>query len=199
MFRPRDPKRGCVPSDPSIGSLRYGRDYGYQYNVPVSNEDDQSRRGFSPVDFVKEMLTGAVTGGMAGAAFYGAGRAVSALKESIKSESNSINRSRTPEEAGISVFDARRIQNAATRTNQDVVVVGSRANGTATPTSDWDYYMTGKSSQRHSATSSLPRGTSGGEINYLGGDSGIDIFVGYPNSPNYEPLITDKPHVIFKP
>ena len=24
MFRPRDPKRGCVPSDPSIGSLRYG-------------------------------------------------------------------------------------------------------------------------------------------------------------------------------
>ena len=29
------------------------------------------------------MLTGAVTGGMAGAAFYGAGRAVSALKESV--------------------------------------------------------------------------------------------------------------------
>ena len=79
MPRPRDPKKGCVPSDPTIGSLRYGRDYGYQYNVPVSNEDDQSRRGFSPVDFVKEMLTGA--------AFYGAGRAVSALKESIKSGS----------------------------------------------------------------------------------------------------------------
>ncbi len=83
MFRPRDPKRGCVPSDPSIGSLRYGKDYGYQYNVPVSNEDDQSRKGFSLWDFGKEMLTGAVTGGMAGAAFYGAGRAVSALKESV--------------------------------------------------------------------------------------------------------------------
>lgn len=110
-----------------------------------------------------------------------------------------MNGSRNPEEAGISVSDTRRIQNAATRTNQDIVVVGSRANGKATPTSDWDYYMTGKSSQRHSAASSLPRGTSGGEINYLGGDSGIDIFVGYPNSPYYEPLITDKPHVIFKP
>ena len=87
MFRSRDPKRGCAASDPTIGSLRYGKDYGYQYNVSVSNEDDQSRRGFSPVNFVKEMLTGAVTGGMAGAAFYGAGRAVSALKESIKSGS----------------------------------------------------------------------------------------------------------------
>ena len=84
MFRPRDPKRGCVPSDPSIGSLRYGKDYGYQYNVPVSNEESQSRRGFSLCDFMKEMLTGAVTGGMAGATFYGAGRAVSALKESVK-------------------------------------------------------------------------------------------------------------------
>ena len=59
--------------------------------------------------------------------------------------------------------------------------------------------MTGKSTQRHSAASSLSRGTSGGEINYLGGDSGIDIFVGYSNSPNYEPLKTDNPHVIFKP
>ena len=87
MLRPRDPKRGCVPSDPSIGSLRYGRDYGYQYNVPVSGEDSQNRRGFSLCDFMKEMLTGAVTGGMAGATFYGAGRAVSALKESIKSGS----------------------------------------------------------------------------------------------------------------
>ena len=84
MFRPRDPKRGCVPSDPSIGSLRYGRDYGYQYNVPASGEESQNRRGFSLCDFMKEMLTGAVTGGMAGATFYGAGRAVSALKESIK-------------------------------------------------------------------------------------------------------------------
>ncbi len=96
MLRPRDPKRGCVPSDPGIGSLRYGRDYGYQYNVPVSNEESQSRRGFSLWDFGKEVVLGAVTGGMAGATFYGAGRAVSALKESIKGGSNRyINGQRT--------------------------------------------------------------------------------------------------------
>ncbi len=84
MLRPRDPKRGCTASDPTIRSLRYGRDYGYQYNVPVSGEENQNRRGFSLCDFMKEMLTGAVTGGMAGATFYGAGRAVRALKESVK-------------------------------------------------------------------------------------------------------------------
>ena len=99
MLRPRDPKRGCVPSDPSIGSLRYGKDYGYQYNVPVSNEDAQNRRGFSLCDFMKEMLTGAVTGGMAGATFYGAGRAVSALKESVKGGSyKDLYRAVSPEE-----------------------------------------------------------------------------------------------------
>ena len=91
MFRPRDPKKECVPSDPSIGSLRYGRDYGYQYNVPVSGEESQNRSGFSLCDFMKEMLTGAVTGGMAGATFYGAGRAVRALKESIRGHYNTIN------------------------------------------------------------------------------------------------------------
>ena len=96
MFRPRDPKRGCVPSDPSIGSLRYGRDYGYQYNVPASGEESQSRRGFSLWDFGKEVVLGAVTGGMAGATFYGAGRAVSALKESIKGGSATRNRIGNP-------------------------------------------------------------------------------------------------------
>jgi len=84
MPRPRDPKKGCAASDPTIGSLRYGKDYGYQYNVPVSGEESQNRKGFSLWDFGKEMLTGAVTGGMAGATFYGAGRAVSALKESVR-------------------------------------------------------------------------------------------------------------------
>ncbi|MCX4354128.1 MAG: hypothetical protein OSJ60_21315, partial [Lachnospiraceae bacterium] len=99
MFRPRDPKRGCVPSDPSIGSLRYGRDYGYQYNVPVSGEESQNRRGFSLWNFGKEVVLGAVTGGMAGATFYGAGRAVRALKESIKGGSyKDLYRAVSPEE-----------------------------------------------------------------------------------------------------
>ncbi|MBD0342700.1 MAG: nucleotidyltransferase domain-containing protein [Microcoleus sp. Co-bin12] len=64
---------------------------------------------------------------------------------------------KTWQEAGISPEDARRIQNAADRTKQTIIVVGSRANGTSTPTSDWDYIMLGKSRQRHSASSSVPR------------------------------------------
>ncbi|MEG3959415.1 hypothetical protein [Microcoleus sp. herbarium2] len=98
---------------------------------------------------------------------------------------------KTWQEAGISPEDARRIQNAADRTKQTIIVVGSRANGTSTPTSDWDYIMLGKSRQLHSASSSVPRGTSGGEINSSGRETGIDIFTG--------PLISGEPHVIFEP
>jgi len=64
---------------------------------------------------------------------------------------------KTWQEAGISPEDARIIQNAADRTKQTIIVVGSRANGTSTPTSDWDYIMLGNSRQRHSARSSVPR------------------------------------------
>ncbi|MGL5058728.1 MAG: nucleotidyltransferase domain-containing protein [Microcoleus sp.] len=98
---------------------------------------------------------------------------------------------KTWQAAGISPEDARRIQNAADRTKQTIIVVGSRANGTSTPTSDWDYIMLGNSRQRHSARTSVPRGTSGGEINNLGRETGIDIFTG--------PLIQGEAHVIFEP
>ena len=98
---------------------------------------------------------------------------------------------KTWQAAGISPEDARRIQNAADRTKQTIIVVGSRANGTSTPTSDWDYIMLGNSRQRHSARSSVPRGTSGGEINSSGRETGIDIFTGS--------LISGEPHVIFEP
>ncbi len=96
--------------------------------------------------------------------------------------------------SSIDFVDAKRIQNAANRTNQTIIVVGSRANGTATTFSDWDYYLTGNSAQRHSARTSLPRGLSGGEYG-----SGIDIFIGYINSPLYEPLDVSRPHIIFTP
>ncbi|MCC3595807.1 MULTISPECIES: putative Ig domain-containing protein [unclassified Microcoleus] len=86
---------------------------------------------------------------------------------------------RTWQEAGISPPDAQRIQRAANKTKQTIIVVGSRAKGTPKPTSDWDYILTGNSKQRSSAKSLLPRGTSGGEeINTIGrSESGIDIFV----------------------
>ena len=34
-----------------------------------------------------------------------------------------------------------RLQNAADRIQEDIYIVGSRANGTATPSSDWDYII----------------------------------------------------------
>lgn len=100
----------------------------------------------------------------------------------------------------ITPWEARRIQNAANRTKQEITLVGSRARGTANLTSDWDYIMNGKSSKRHSARSSVPRGTSGGELNGLIRDSGIDIFQGYHRNPKGpEQLIPTKPHIIFHP
>ncbi|NEQ42470.1 MAG: hypothetical protein F6K00_02470 [Leptolyngbya sp. SIOISBB] len=98
---------------------------------------------------------------------------------------------RTPEEAGISLPDATRIQNSANRTGQTITVVGSRAAGTSTLSSDWDYVMSGNSRQRHSAKRSLPRGTSGGEINSANKETGIDIFT--------EGVDPNLPHVTFTP
>jgi len=106
---------------------------------------------------------------------------------------------RTPEDAGISASDARRIQNAADRTGQEINVVGSRASGTASEVSDWDYVMSGNSAQRHSAAGSIPIGTSGGSINSLGIETGIDIYTNNPNSPSYVPLDPTLPYVPFRP
>ena len=99
---------------------------------------------------------------------------------------------RTWEEARISLPDAQRIQRAANKTKQTIIVVGSRAEGTPKPTSDWDYILTGNSKQRSSAKSLLPRGSSGGEmINTIGrSESGIDIFI--------DDLPTG-PYVVFEP
>jgi hypothetical protein len=107
---------------------------------------------------------------------------------------------RTWQEAGISRADAQRIQNAATRTNQRITVVGSRARGEAEALSDWDYIVSGPSRQRGRAKTSVPRGNAGGEIGPSGRETGIDWWQDYnPNAPNYNPLDPSRPHVIFEP
>src|SRR5262249_51752745 len=63
---------------------------------------------------------------------------------------------KTWQASGITQAQAVRIQNAATRTRQIIYLVGSRASGTAGANSDWDYFLTGNSAQRHSAVSKLP-------------------------------------------
>jgi RHS repeat-associated protein len=106
---------------------------------------------------------------------------------------------RTWQEAGITAAEALRIQNAADKTGQTIVLVGSRAAGTAGVASDWDYILNGASSARHAAESSLPRGTAGGAIRGTA-ESGIDIFQNYNSSaPNFTNLNPSLPHVVFTP
>ncbi|MFF4654445.1 polymorphic toxin-type HINT domain-containing protein [Streptomyces sp. NPDC001381] len=103
---------------------------------------------------------------------------------------------RTASEAGISPNDAKRIQNAADKAGQPIIVVGSRANGTPNPTSDWDYILSGPSRTRHSVKNSLPRGTGDGE----GSGRGRDFWQNYnPNRPDYAELDPSRPYVVFEP
>ncbi len=103
---------------------------------------------------------------------------------------------RTAPEAGISPNDAKRIQNAADKSGQPIIVVGSRANGTPNPTSDWDYILSGPSRTRHGVKNSLPRGTGDGE----GSGRGRDFWQNYnPKRPDYAELDPSRPYVVFEP
>jgi RHS repeat-associated protein len=103
---------------------------------------------------------------------------------------------RTPSEAGISPNDAKRIQNAADKAGQPIIVVGSRAAGTAHAASDWDYILSGPSRVRHSIKNSLPRGWADGDV----GGRGRDFWQTYnPNRPDYAVLDRNKPYVVFEP
>ncbi|WP_112465598.1 polymorphic toxin-type HINT domain-containing protein [Streptomyces triticisoli] len=104
---------------------------------------------------------------------------------------------RTTSEAGISPNDARRIQNAADKSGYPIVVVGSRAGGTAHAMSDWDYILYGPAKSRNRIKNSLPRGTGDGE----GSGRGRDFWQGYnPNhKKSYTELDRDLPYVVFEP
>jgi RHS repeat-associated protein len=105
---------------------------------------------------------------------------------------------RTASEAGIRPNDARRIQNAADKTGQTIIVVGSRA-GTEklNPTSDWDYILTGPSRARSSVKNSLPQGMGDGEG---GSGRGRDFYQSYnPNAKHYTELDRKRPYVVFEP
>ena len=80
----RDPRRGCGTGNRDVDWIGERMVYVYQYGV---NQTAQKKGGFSfdLADFGKEIFVGAVTGGLASAAFYGAGKAVRALAGSIRS------------------------------------------------------------------------------------------------------------------
>jgi RHS repeat-associated protein len=92
------------------------------------------------------------------------------------------------------VVGAARIQKFADKYQTKVDLVGSRASGTASATSDYDYVIGGTSKVRQAARKELPRGTAGGEISPSGLQTGIDVF-----NAKKTPLDTSKPHITFEP
>ena len=81
-----------------------------------------------------------------------------------------------------------RIENAATRINKPITVVGSRAKGTAGAYSDWDYVIPGLNSKNWSTIkNSLP----GARSVLDNTPRNIDIFKG--------PVNTNLPHITIYP
>ena len=84
--RVNDPRRGCMARDPFGGMTEEVSDYGYQYQMLRSERTvRKAPERFSLAEFGREVVTGFVMGGLASAAFYGAGRAVEAVKSSVRS------------------------------------------------------------------------------------------------------------------
>lgn len=81
-----------------------------------------------------------------------------------------------------------RIQNAATRINKSINVVGSRATGKAGPNSDWDYVIEDINSNNwDKIKNSLPGARSTMDNTHRN----IDLFRG--------PLDPTKPHITINP
>ena len=81
MFR--NPRNNCGSESPFETGLGYSSAKGYRYKTPQTGNGNGSGKGFSLAGFVRETLIGGVTGGLGSAAFYGAGKGIEALKNSI--------------------------------------------------------------------------------------------------------------------
>ncbi|WP_228407033.1 RHS repeat-associated core domain-containing protein [Chryseobacterium sp. MYb7] len=91
--------------------------------------------------------------------------------------------------SALSVGDALRIENAATRINKPIIVVGSRASGTAGAYSDWDYIIEGGLNSRD--WSKIKNSLPGAKSTIDNTPRNIDIFTGSVNR--------SKPHIIINP
>ena len=73
-------------TNPFGGMTEGGSDYGYRYQIPRRERTvRKAPERFSLAEFGREIVTGFVMGGLASAAFYGAGKAVEAVKSSVGS------------------------------------------------------------------------------------------------------------------
>ena len=71
----------CSVPDPFAGGVGCPAVRGYRYE---GHTGTAGKGGFNLADFGKELLTGFVAGGLSSAAFYGAGKAVEAVKGSVR-------------------------------------------------------------------------------------------------------------------
>lgn len=79
----RDSRGICGVSSQSHNVIGYSRGRGYHYQTSGTKETHK-KGGFDLGDFVKEAATGFVMGGLASAAFYGAGKAVEVIRGGIQ-------------------------------------------------------------------------------------------------------------------
>ncbi len=88
----RDPKSMCGANDPFdlSGGLGNGRGYRDGRTHGGSGHSRIGEGGFSLGGFVRDVLTGAVVGGLGSAGFYGAGKAVEKLRGSVAGHGNSV-------------------------------------------------------------------------------------------------------------
>ena len=82
----RDPKGMCGAADPFDLSSGLGNGRGYRSGAG----HDVGTGGFSLGGFLRDVLTGAVVGGLGSAGFYGAGKAVDALWGSVAGRRNLV-------------------------------------------------------------------------------------------------------------
>ena len=88
----RDPKGMCGAADPFDLSSGLGNGRGYRSGRAHggSGHSRTGEGGFSLGGFVRDVLTGAVVGGLGSAGFYGAGKAVEVLRGSVAGRGSGI-------------------------------------------------------------------------------------------------------------
>ncbi len=87
----RDPRRGCGSTSPFVTVPGYGSSKGYRYDVPrAGGAGRKQRKKFSLKEFLRETAAGGITGGVASAGFYGAGKGIERLKDSFRASKNQV-------------------------------------------------------------------------------------------------------------
>ena len=88
----RDSRSGCGSVSPFVTVPGYGSSKGYRYDVPrAGGAGRKQRKKFSLKEFLRETAAGGITGGVASAGFYGAGKGIKALRNNLIGDITLVN------------------------------------------------------------------------------------------------------------